>query len=72
MEEGVHPDHGAAWLPQGLQQVLGRVAAGTLAAAVLFGSGVAAPPPASAVLNSPNARIPRRWACSATAFLPGV
>jgi hypothetical protein len=34
--------------------------AAALAAAVVLGASVAVPEPAAAVLNSPNARIPRR------------
>lgn len=47
---------GAEILQQGCQRAL----AGALAAALLAAPGALLPPPAAAVLNSPNARIPRR------------
>ena len=47
---------GAETLQQGCQRAL----AGALAAALLAAPGALLPPPAAAVLNSPNARIPRR------------
>ncbi len=45
---------------QGFMEGLQRMVAAALAAAVVLGASVAAPGPAAAVLNSPNARIPRR------------
>jgi len=45
---------------QGFIEGLQRMVAAALAAAVVLGASVAVPEPAAAVLNSPNARIPRR------------
>jgi hypothetical protein len=45
---------------QGFIEGIQRTVAAALAAAVVLGAGAAAPEPAAAVLNSPNARIPRR------------
>ena len=47
---------GAETLQKGCQRAL----AGALAAALLAAPGALLPPPAAAVLSSPNARIPRR------------